>query len=247
MWSILRKATKSIISSGWTILLLSTIFSSLSSMGQDGDLKMGSKTEKPTIVIPRGYFGQEVPSLMQRPSSAVDYGLRDLRFLQDPFCFRLWSQEFIIELGVNEQDSLWGRLVCFTSSYGIPKEGLDPIYFEHYPLNFQQIQEVLGHLGESKMVSMPDDGQIDGWSSGPDGITYYLELSTPESYQLKTYWTPSSKKDIPEANVVANFASNLMETCRSRERWSDFSKNIPFERYINGMRVSDKIPIINTK
>lgn len=45
------------------------------------------------------------------------------------------------------------------------------------------------------VANLPTGDSIAGWSDGYDGVTYLFETSTPDTYTLRAYWTPSIQPD----------------------------------------------------
>ncbi|HWV74150.1 MAG TPA: hypothetical protein VN040_20670 [Pseudosphingobacterium sp.] len=85
-------------------------------------------------------------------------------------------------------------------------------YFsKSFELDPKQVTEIEQLIDSLDILSIPSDRFIKGWSSGFDGITYFIEEKKDHQYSFKTYWTPSAQPDLKEAKTLSDFADKRLD------------------------------------
>lgn len=74
----------------------------------------------------------------------------------------------------------------------------------------------------------PSQGGIKGWESGKDGITYFIEYSTPQGYYAKEYWTPELYKEtIKEAKQIYDFVEKWSTGLDLKSKFYAYIQTLP--------------------
>lgn len=95
------------------------------------------------------------------------------------------------------------------------------------PLSPQKVANAIDYVRQSNILSLPSQEEFEKWQSGLDGVTYFIEYSDSSKYSLKSYWTPSSMKQIPEAKIVVDFVEKLTDTLSLKRIYKNFESILP--------------------
>ena len=149
--------------------------------------------------------------------------------------FRVWTNKQVIEVWQNQNGTTSGKLTTWTDEYTpYIEKPTNRTFIKINSLNGDTAKLVRQLFLSSGILSLPADDSIKGWQQGVDGITYFIEHSTKDSYSFKSYWTPNAQDSLPEAIQVQSFIDNVFSLVNAGDVWKSFVKIIPYESYYNG-------------
>lgn len=164
------------------------------------------------------------------------FQLQDFTQSQNDFRFRFWTNKQVIEI-TQDSHSLTGEITNFAFHkkrrdrvvYGF--WGFFNRFVKFHPtdtivqkvkLDSLQTQQAFDVIQHSGILELPTDRDIESWSQGTDGITYFIEHTDDTAYWFKNYWTPTAQDSFPEALLVQNFVENLSDTLQLKESYLQF-------------------------
>ncbi len=151
------------------------------------------------------------------------FNLADLTKSNNDFSFRLSTGRSIIDL--TENSGIYqGRLITYISRYTPRRRDT---LFEIYPITPVKVEQIIKYLRASEFASLPNQSEIKGWERGLDGTTFTFELADKYTYQLKSYWSPSSNRQGKEAIAICNLLSFLQDTLNTSQLEEQFMKKVP--------------------
>jgi len=167
-------------------------------------------------------------------------GLKNLTKATDTFHFRFATDIQAIDIWTNDFLTFMGTLTNYTSSYDpddykIKKEKADKFFSNTKSLDTSIARQVYDIFIEKSIFDIPPQDSIKEWTYGEDGITYFIEKSTNNSYTFKEYWTPSIFKDkIDEARRIYEMTKELEELLNLWQSFKQFIYSLPYGAYRAG-------------
>ncbi len=172
---------------------------------------------------------------------AKQIGLKDLQTSTDTFHFRFWTDIQAIDIWTSDYRRFYGTITNYAQRYddellrkGIYKVG--KLYSKQLSLDSSKSRQIFSMINRLAIVDIPSDNKINGWQQGFDGEEFLIELSTPESYDFKTYWTPSMFIDsLQEAKQIQALINYLFEDVKIGNLYSKLK--LPAGTYLrNGIQ-----------
>jgi len=206
------------------LLFILLLLSSILVFGQNK--KHHKNTDKNVDSVEWYNYGAEVESQI---------GLESNQNTKNKWLFRLRTENQVIDVWKNKQDKLFGKITSWVKEY-IPYDDEKPtnrVYYEFKLLDSVKVHQLVSLIDSTRIKNVPDGGSIKNWKTGYDGIYYKIERSNTKDYSLKTYWEPSIQYHLKEAIIVQKFIDRWLEITDAKQIWSDFTKKIPYEFYIN--------------
>lgn len=177
---------------------------------------------------------------------ASEIGLVQMSDIKSDFHWRLWFNGgvvgSIIDISVEDEANLFGTVSLYTREYvNLDKEEpTDRIFSKSLKLSAEQSANIY-KLIKDKILALPTDSLVKGWSHGFDGVTYAMETVRDKKYSLKTYWTPKAQ-EIAEARTIQSAIDSIGAIINRKQLITDFTNIIPFESYYaDGGTVASKI------
>jgi hypothetical protein len=141
--------------------------------------------------------------------------LPDLLQSIDTFHFRLWTGMQAVDIWTTDRLLYYGMITNYAQQYdpkllrkGIYKIG--KIYSNQITLDSSKARQLFNIVDRLSIVAIPSDDKIKDWRQGLDGIEFLIEISTPNQYDFKTYWTPGVFADtLPEAKQIQALVNYL--------------------------------------
>jgi hypothetical protein len=110
----------------------------------------------------------------------------------------------------------------------------DKVFANKITLDKGQAREAYNLIIEYSILTIPSEEKIKGWSQGKDGVTYLIEISTTNSYEFKSYWTPTAQDSLVEAKKIQIFVDKINSKLKLEELYSKLTKTLPNGQYTNG-------------
>ena len=175
--------------------------------------------------------------LTHQQQNLQEIGLPDFRTAPGDFLFRFEAFDNIVQINPSG-DSLRGIIYHYAQPIR-PKEKWG---YQNLPLRYDSTvidpsllkSFILPLLQEHPLRTLPPQKEIEGWSQGLDGTTYLVEYADAETYDYRTYWTPTSFDSLPEAISVEAFRTVLWDTLRIDSLQSAFRSQLPGGYYLLG-------------
>lgn len=198
-------------------------------------------------------FGQDLPKNIQITADsdtafwAKYYSptLEKLKLINpnsDKNFFRISSSKYFLELSQNSS-----KAVFYVHEIWEGKQ-TGETYIKSFDLNLEQVIKIKLMFDCLEINTIPSDKYISNWIHGFDGITYIFENKKDNSYSFKNYWTPSSQKNLKEAQDILNFTNQLDDIIDYSAKRKSFENGIPFYGWTyNGSSMAAVRVISNTK
>lgn len=172
-------------------------------------------------------------------------GLQLVHDNENQYHFRFSTDKQLIEIYQEKEGSeMKGQIINWSKEY-VNNEKEKPtkrFFHEEIILDSTQIQKVVQLIEDSQIKEVPDDESVKNWKKGFDGITYSIEFADKYEYNYKSYWTPIIQESVVEAEEIQKFVDDILKITNAEKIWNDFSKQIPFECYINyGPEITCKV------
>ncbi|MFA5973763.1 MAG: hypothetical protein WC780_15535 [Lentimicrobiaceae bacterium] len=149
--------------------------------------------------------------------------------------FRVWTNKQAIDIWQNQSGTFSGTITNWTAECVPEKEKeTNRVYVLTKPLNADTATLIRQLYISSGILNLPTEDSIKDWQQGLDGVMYFIEHSTTDNYSFKSYWTPQAQGKLIEAIQVQNFIDNAFKLANAQTVWKLFSKQIPYECYMNG-------------
>lgn len=167
-------------------------------------------------------------------------GLKNLTKIADTLHFRFSSEIQAIDIWTTDFLTFSGTLTNFTTSYDPDahkrkKEKADKFFSDKKSLDTSTARQVYELFLEKSIFEIQPQDSIKIWTDGKDGITYFIEHSTKNSYSFKDYWTPSIFKDkVDEAKNIHELTVKLEELLDLRQSLGQFINSLPYGTYRAG-------------
>ena len=136
--------------------------------------------------------------------------------------FRIISPKYFLELSRGSN-----RVVFYVHEIWEGRQ-TGQTYIKSFDLPPNQVIKIKLLFDSLKINRIPSDKYITGWTRGLDGITYVFENKKRDAYSFKSYWTPSSQKDLKEAKDISAFINQLDEIIDYSHKRKLFEGEIPF-------------------
>jgi len=160
-------------------------------------------------------------------------GLKDLTTAIEPVHFRFWTETQAVDIWTTDNKTFQGKLVYYTRTY--TKEKDNDLYQPEKPGKFYSkltemdtvtARKIYQYAYQQQLFQIPSEDSIKGWHDGNDGITYFVEYSTPSFYSFKEYWTPEDQ-EVKEAAIIVNVLQYLKRTLNLDKEWEAFVETLP--------------------
>ncbi len=167
-----------------------------------------------------------------------EIGLADLTKSTDTLHFRFSTETQVIDVWTRDYKSFAGTFANYTTKYheqkvrngGYGREKTKPnkFYSEKSPMDSATARKIYNLFTSLSVFNIPCDDSIEGWSSGNDGTTYFIENSTPTKYSFRTYWSPHSYRNkIKEALIIDSLAKQLEAILDMQAPFGTFIQSLP--------------------
>jgi hypothetical protein len=172
-------------------------------------------------------------------------GLKHLLESNDSFHFRFWTDKQTVDIWTTNGTYYDAVVTSYTNSYDPYDEEkktrkTSVTYQSQFRFDTSTARQAF-ELTKSINI-IPTDKLIKNWKQGFDGIEYIFEVTTPLSYDFKTYWTPTAQdSNLIEAKVIQKFVITLDSLLEMYHKYQNFFATLKPATYINGG------PMITTK
>lgn len=166
--------------------------------------------------------------------------LKNLTKSTDTLHFRFASETQAVDIWTTNYLTFSGTLTNFTESYDSDqhkrkKPVKESFYCETKQLDTSKVRQVYCLFKSLTIFELPPQESIKDWIQGLDGITYFIECSTPTSYSFKNYWTPSIfKNKVEEAKRFYELTKELENLLGLRKSFNQFVHTLPKGTYTGG-------------
>jgi hypothetical protein len=164
-------------------------------------------------------------------------GLKNLTKSTDTLHFRFASETQAVDIWTRDYLAFSGTLTNFTTSHDekIDDRKKEIFYSEVVKLDTAKSREIFDLFMDKSVLRLAPQDSINGWKDGLDGITYFIEYSTPTFYSFKDYWTPSAFKDKVDAAKRFNELTEELERLLDlRNSFNKFIHSLPYRTYRAG-------------
>jgi hypothetical protein len=161
--------------------------------------------------------------------------LQQLANSSDVYHFRYWASNQLVEIWSFDGKGYNGFVVDYIETYNQDdwrKRKPTKLYAHSTAVDSAISRQVAQMLNRIRQVPIQDS--ITGWGNGNDGRTYIIELSTPNKYSFKEYWSPKSFAAIPEARQTVVFITELEELLGLKQKREQFEEALPAGVYTSG-------------
>ncbi len=153
----------------------------------------------------------------------------------EEFEFRFWDGYKVIRLW-KSKEKLQSEVIFFLREYNENmKSHKGRLYHSSLKLNEKTTIAINNLITDLEILNFPSDNKIEGWDQGLDGITYFVETSSPDNYSFKNYWTPTVYSNIKEARIFQYFVNEVNTLKPIQEGFKKFMDHQPFRRYYAGI------------
>ncbi|WP_286862882.1 MULTISPECIES: hypothetical protein [Sphingobacterium] len=163
---------------------------------------------------------------IQKESLSKKLILSDLKKSNHEFAFRFWGRGQAIDITGDSTDII-GTVTNYIYHQKKSSDYRTDTLFKKASLSPDQAKAAYELFLNLKLLNIPTDEKIKGWSKGFDGITYIIEQAYNGNYSAKSYWTPTSQHGLPEARAISDFVNNLSDTLRLEEAFQSFKNTLP--------------------
>ena len=210
--------------------LLTLFFSliTLNSFGQDLSKNVQITADSDTA-FRANYYSPIIEKLkLINPSSDTDF-------------FRISSSKYFLELSQKSN-----RIVFYVHEIWESNQ-TGETYIKSFDIHAEQVKKIKLLIDSLEINKIPSDKYISSWTHGFDGITYIFENKKDNHYSFKNYWTPSSQKNLKEAQNILTFTNQLDGIIEYSAKRKLFEREIPFYGWTyNGSMAVTRV-ISNTK
>jgi len=152
--------------------------------------------------------------------------LSDLKKSNHEFAFRFWGIGQAVDI-TGDSTRIIGTVTNFIYHQKKGSDHRTDTLFAKTSLSSDQAKAAYELFLKLKLLNIPTDEKVKGWSKGFDGITYTIEHADKAHYSTKSYWTPSSQQGVPEATVISDFVNSLSGTLKLEETFQSFKNTLP--------------------
>jgi len=175
----------------------------------------------------------------EQKDDSSKFGLSNLMTSQDSFHFRFCTAGHIIDIWTQDGKVYKGNLVIYTFGYKEQKAErgytpfTGPLYDTIAALDSNSARKAYALI---KSVSqIPSQNAIKGWQSGFDGVEYIFQVSTPSTFNFRSYWTPLAQDStLIEAKIIEKFVSDLDSLASYKSNCRKFTGSLKPGPYANG-------------
>lgn len=165
---------------------------------------------------------------VHQESLSKKLGLSDLKKSNHEFAFRFWGRGQAIDITGDSTDII-GTVTNYIYHQKKSSDYKTDTLFKKASLSPDKAKAAYELFLNLKLLNIPTDEKIKGWSKGFDGITYSIEQTDKGNYNTKSYWTPSIQDGLPEAKVISGFVNNLSDTLKLEETFQSFKNTLPYK------------------
>lgn len=158
--------------------------------------------------------------------SQKTFHLKDFEKSTDEFNFRFRNQGQIVEIS-KDSTAFSGTVTNFIYHTKNTNTNKPDTLSNTVVLSAKQAEHIYTIVQNSTILTLPSEKNIKKWLKGLDGITYIIEYADPKNYWLKSYWTPSAQKSLPEAVIVLNLVQHLSDTLKLKQLYDSFKSTLP--------------------
>lgn len=158
---------------------------------------------------------------IHQESLSKKLGLSDLKKSNHEFAFRFWGRGQAIDI-IGDSTDIIGTVTNYIYHQKKSSDYKIDTLFKKASLSPDQAKAAYELFLNLKLLKIPTDEKIKGWSKGFDGITYIIEQTDKGNYNTKSYWTPTSQDGVPEAKVISDFVNSLSDTLKLEETFRSF-------------------------
>ena len=145
------------------------------------------------------------------------------------FVFRSWNPGSLLEI-TKDNDSISGKIIYYVFEVWEDDYKADT-FVKTYLLPKSISENLYEYISNSGIQKIPSDKYIKDWQQGFDGLTHIYELKGNNNYSFKNFWTPTSQKEIKEAEFIIEFNKKIGEIGELEKYGKDFVEKIPFISY----------------
>ena len=164
-------------------------------------------------------------------------GLKNLAETTDTLHFRFSSEIQAIEIWTTDFLTFSGKQTNFTTSYNPNgrKRKKERFFSKTSLIDTATAMKVYNLFIEKSIFEIAPQDSIKDWSSGKDGVTYFIEYSTSNIYSFKDYWSPETfKNKIKAAKNIYEITQKLEELLNLKQSFGHFINSLPNGAYRGG-------------
>lgn len=152
--------------------------------------------------------------------------LRNLKNSDYEFSFRFRNQGQIVQI-TKDSSNIEGFVLNYIYHTTKFQRNENKIRTKKKNISSNKAKVIYELIKNSKVLELKSGSEIENWSHGADGITYIIEHSNENTYNFKSYWTPTSQDSIPEAILLINFIDKLSNILDLKNEYSNFKEDLP--------------------
>ena len=164
-------------------------------------------------------------------------GLSDLTKSTDALHFRFSSEIQAVDIWTTDFLTFSGTQTNFTTSYNPNghKRKKEIFFSKANLIDTATAMKVYNLFIEKSIFEIAPQDSIKDWSSGKDGVTYFIEYTTSNIYSFKDYWSPETfKNKITAAKNIYEIAQKLEELLNLEQSFGHFINSLPSGTYRGG-------------
>jgi len=165
--------------------------------------------------------------------------INNLIYSNELFHLRFWQDGQVIDIWTIDNKTFQGQVTNYLWAYKPnyckkkkPKTG--KLYSNQNLLDAGQARTAYNLFLIDSIAYLPSEEKTPGWSKGSEGIAYCFEISTPNSYTFKSFWTPSAKDSLYNAKNIQNFVKNINTYLNLAQFKTKFYDTLSGGSYSNG-------------
>lgn len=119
---------------------------------------------------------------------SLNAGLKDLSKTKDTLHIRFSSERQSIDIWTSDYQTFYGKLTNITNRIYEEKKGRKnnsrKFYSKTIALDAIKSRQIFEIFQSEGILDLPSQDSIEGWGSGLDGTTYFIEESAPSYYSF---------------------------------------------------------------
>lgn len=160
-----------------------------------------------------------------------------LEFYNGPFYFRLWTNNQIVNLWVNDSNNLFPNSINL-QLINWAKEEIEDSKSYTYKNSIRffttKSKEIYYLIDSLEITKIPNHNTIENWKKkGLHDNLLIIETKINGFYEGKSYPSYELNDDIEEGQRIISLISNLSSRIELKNYFSEFIKEIPLECYSN--------------
>lgn len=161
----------------------------------------------------------------QRKPFLKELNLKDFEKTTNEFSFRFSNHGQIVE--IIKENKLFSGTITNYIYYSKREKSKRKVLFNKIFLSSEKTEQIYNTVQRADILNLPSDEEIKNWGRGRDGRTYNVEYSDTIKYSIKSYWEPSSQKDISVALRVSDFIDIISNILQLEESYIKFKDSLP--------------------